>query len=225
MSRVLRLLVPNRRHPERLASPRRSVFLGSVRSLSEAGHLAASSMPRVRQDSEAVDVNHGKVFYPSLERRRGRDGLARTRPSRSVGPPLCRREPFPTPSMSPRPSSKRDRAVSRFSSRTTANRAGSGYGADNGSSCDSRHPHAVLLPTLLRSRPTRSMTSTLTPARRPTWPGRPSRCDRSARGCDRPDHERAAAGVIGLPGHAWTGGTLNMNWFCGDSFRCPRVGE
>jgi hypothetical protein len=86
VSRVLRLLVPNRRHPERLACPRSRVFLGAVRSLSEAGHLAASLMPRVRQDSEAVDVDHGKVFYPSLERRRGRDGPARARPSRSVGP-------------------------------------------------------------------------------------------------------------------------------------------
>ena len=65
--------------------PRSSVFLGSVRSRSEAGHLAASSMPRVRQDSEAVDVNHGKVFYPSLERRRGRDGPARARPIRWAG--------------------------------------------------------------------------------------------------------------------------------------------
>ena len=59
VSRVLRLLVPNRRHPERLASPRSSVFLGSVRSLSEAGHLAASLMPRVRRRSEAVDVDRG----------------------------------------------------------------------------------------------------------------------------------------------------------------------
>ena len=57
MSRVPRRLVPNRWHPERLASPRSSVFLGSVRSLSEAGHLAASLIPRVRQDSEAVDVD------------------------------------------------------------------------------------------------------------------------------------------------------------------------
>ena len=43
-------------------------------------------MPRVRQESEAADVDHGKVFYPSLERRRGRDGPERARPSRSVGP-------------------------------------------------------------------------------------------------------------------------------------------
>ena len=37
--------------------PWRGVFLGSVPSLSEAGHLAASLMHRVRQDSEAVDVD------------------------------------------------------------------------------------------------------------------------------------------------------------------------
>ena len=37
--------------------PWSGVFLGSVRSLSEAGHLAASVMPRFRQDSEAVDVD------------------------------------------------------------------------------------------------------------------------------------------------------------------------
>ncbi len=46
---------------------RSSVFLGSVRSLSEAGHLAASLMPRVRQDSAAVDVDHGKVFGRGLK--------------------------------------------------------------------------------------------------------------------------------------------------------------
>jgi hypothetical protein len=43
-------------------------------------------MPRVRQESEAADVDHGKVFYLSLERRRGLDGPARARSSRSVGP-------------------------------------------------------------------------------------------------------------------------------------------
>ena len=42
-------------------------FLPSARGLSEAGHLAASLMPRVRQDSEAADIDHGQLVYPSLE--------------------------------------------------------------------------------------------------------------------------------------------------------------
>jgi len=67
VSRVPRLLVANRRHPERLASPRSSVFLGSVRSLSEAGHLAASLVPRVRQDSEAVDVDCRQIVGRRLK--------------------------------------------------------------------------------------------------------------------------------------------------------------
>mgnify|MGYP006919672060 CR=1 FL=1 len=42
--------------------PLSGLFLGSTQSLPEAGHLAASLMPRVRQDSEVVDIDHGKVF-------------------------------------------------------------------------------------------------------------------------------------------------------------------
>ena len=42
-------------------------FLPLTRGLSEAGHLAASLMPRVRQDSEAADIDHGQLVYPSLE--------------------------------------------------------------------------------------------------------------------------------------------------------------
>jgi hypothetical protein len=40
--------------------------VSSARSLSEAGRLAALSRPRVRQRSEAVDVDRGQFVYPSL---------------------------------------------------------------------------------------------------------------------------------------------------------------
>jgi hypothetical protein len=41
--------------------------LVSARSLSEAEDLGALSCPRVRHGSEAVDVDHGQLVYPSLE--------------------------------------------------------------------------------------------------------------------------------------------------------------
>ena len=87
MSRAILSPGARRALPSRMPSPSGvAFFLPSVRSRSEAGHLAASLMPRVLQESEAADVDHGKVFYLSLERRRGLDGPARARSSRSVGP-------------------------------------------------------------------------------------------------------------------------------------------
>ena len=83
MSRVLLSPGAGRALPSRMPSPSGvAFFVPLVRSLSEAGHLAASLMPRVRHDSEAADVDHGEVFYSSLEKRRGRDGPAHARPSR-----------------------------------------------------------------------------------------------------------------------------------------------
>ncbi len=46
---------------------RSGVFLVSARSLSESGGIAAAWCPRVRQRSEAVDVDRGQLGYPSLD--------------------------------------------------------------------------------------------------------------------------------------------------------------
>ena len=48
--------------------PRVAFFLPSAQSLSESGRVAASLMPRVRHRSEAVDIDHGQLVYPSLNR-------------------------------------------------------------------------------------------------------------------------------------------------------------
>ena len=171
--------------------PRSSVFLGSVRGRSEAGHLAASLMPRVRQRSmggpiavpegafpDAVDVSAALV-----EKGPGRQSLLQQDNGQS----------------------------GRFGLRYGQWKLVRQPASTRGSATDSP------------SKPTDALYELdADPGETTDVARRPSRCDRPARGCDRPDHERAAAGVIGLPGHAWTGGTLNMNWFCGDSFRCPR---
>ena len=68
MSRVPRLLAPNSRHPNAWLPPGVAFFLPSARSLSESGRVAASLMPRVRHRSEAVDIDHGQLVYPSLNR-------------------------------------------------------------------------------------------------------------------------------------------------------------
>ena len=43
-------------------------FLVCARSLSESGRVAAALMPRVRHRSEAVEIDHGQLVYPSLSR-------------------------------------------------------------------------------------------------------------------------------------------------------------
>jgi hypothetical protein len=43
------------------------VFPARARSLSESGRLAASSMPSVRQRSEAVDVDCGQLVWRGLK--------------------------------------------------------------------------------------------------------------------------------------------------------------
>ena len=48
--------------------PAVAFFLPSARRLSSAGRVAASLMPRVRHRSEAVNVDHGQLVYPSLNR-------------------------------------------------------------------------------------------------------------------------------------------------------------
>jgi hypothetical protein len=53
----------NAAHPPAVA-----FFLPSARSLSTSGRVVASLMPRVRHRSEAVDIDHGQLVYPSLNR-------------------------------------------------------------------------------------------------------------------------------------------------------------
>ena len=69
MSRVLLCPGPHQVLPNPPAFPLRSGgFLVCARSLSESGRVAASLMPRVRHRSEAVDIDHGQLVYPSLNR-------------------------------------------------------------------------------------------------------------------------------------------------------------
>ena len=73
MSRVLLCPGPHQVLPNPPAFPLRSGgFLVCARSLSESGRVAAALMPRVRHRSEAVNIDHGQLVYPSLGRRRDR---------------------------------------------------------------------------------------------------------------------------------------------------------
>ena len=68
MSRVLLSPGPHQAFPGPHGRPLRNRLLSaSVQSLPEAGHLAASLMPRGRHRSEAVDVDRGQLVYPSLK--------------------------------------------------------------------------------------------------------------------------------------------------------------
>ena len=68
MNCVPRLLVPNRRLPGRLPSPEEWRFSGVGAEALRVRPLAASLMPRARQDSEAVDVDHGHFVGRHLNR-------------------------------------------------------------------------------------------------------------------------------------------------------------
>jgi len=65
---VPRLLVPNRRLPGRQPFPQEWRFSGVGAPGLRVRPLAASLIPRARQDSEAVDVDHGQFFGRHLNR-------------------------------------------------------------------------------------------------------------------------------------------------------------
>ena len=73
-----------RRFPETPLTPCGGDFLTSAQTVSQSAGPGAS-VPCIRHGSQATDVDHRQLVYPSLERRCGRRGPARVRPSRSAG--------------------------------------------------------------------------------------------------------------------------------------------
>ena len=70
MSRVSRLLVPHRRHPERLACPPDSCFsrIGSESLRGRPpGGFVDTSRPGVRQDSEVASIDYGQLGRRGLK--------------------------------------------------------------------------------------------------------------------------------------------------------------
>ena len=68
MRLVPRFPAPNQRHPERLPSPRSGDFLAAAQTVSRGARPGPALMPRVGLRSEAVNVDHGQLVYPSLNR-------------------------------------------------------------------------------------------------------------------------------------------------------------
>ncbi len=76
--------IARRRFPETPLTPCGGNFLTSVQTVSQSAGPGAS-VPCVRHGSQAADIDRRQLVYPSLERRCGRRGPARVRPSRSAG--------------------------------------------------------------------------------------------------------------------------------------------
>ncbi len=76
--------IARRRFPETPLTPCGGNFLTSVQTVSQSAGPGAS-VPCVRHGSQAADIDRRQLVYPSLERRCGRRGPARVRPSWYAG--------------------------------------------------------------------------------------------------------------------------------------------
>ncbi len=209
MSRVVLCPGPHQVLPNPPAFPHRSGgVLVCARSLSESGRVAAALMPRVRHRSEAVEIDHGQLVYPSLNRFAIVMDLHELGPgfgvTRSAG---CRRRRLGTRAKTPPPT----RAISfaQASSRRVM-RAGlclsvaAASGAVTVVSVPANRGLALRADPgtqTARVRPSRSRRAAWTCARgrgRPSWPlfvaGARSGCGRRRRGSRRAVPGRMAAG-------------------------------